>query len=112
MADRLIICKTCAAGGQASLGAEWAGDIAARAPDVNVVTTACLNICDTPISFALQADGKPTYVFAGADPAQDTDALLALLRLYADAPGGEITDARPAGQLRNCLVAKIPPLPV
>ena len=112
MPNRLVICDTCAAMGQPAQGAAWAREIADHAQDVDVVTTACLNICDTPISFALQAPGKPTYVFAGADPAQDSDALLALLRLYADAPGGDITDARPAGRLRNCLVAKIPPLPV
>ena len=86
--DRLTICDTCA----------------------DVVTTSCLNMCETPVSFALQGAGKATYLFSGTMPGSDTDDLMELLKLYLNAPDGWIADARKAGRLRFCLRGSTPSL--
>ena len=78
--------------------------------DIDVTTTSCLNMCDTPLSFALQGPQKATYLFTGADPETDTQDMLGLLRLYADAPDGWITEAQAAGRLRLCLQGRVPKL--
>lgn len=84
-----------------------AAAITARGWDVRM--HGCLSVCAEPVSLAVQADGKATYVFAGLTPddAADVDAFLAL---YDNAPGGWIDDARPAGRLRFCLKARVPAL--
>lgn len=51
--------------------------------------------------------GKDVYLFAGVG-AGDVDDAVALVRLYGEAPGGTITDARAAGRLRECLVGRVP----
>lgn len=114
MTVRLVICDTCAKVGEMPRGADWAPGVRAAFADQNldidVVTTSCLNVCDDPLTFALQGDGRATYVFSGALPDQDIDDLCGLARLYLDAPEGWITDARKAGRLRDCLVARVPVL--
>lgn len=109
---QLVICDTCAALGDRAKGTDWAGEIraAAKGIDVNVKTTSCMNMCASPVSFALQAAGKATYLFSKGDPDTDTENLIALLRLYDAAPDGVITDARGIGRLRNCLVGLVPKL--
>ena len=110
MADRLVICDTCAALGDTAKGADWAKTLRGVVKGVEVKTVSCLNICDRPVSLAVQGKGKPTYVFGDTDPDTDTDNLISLLELYQSAPKGDITDARSIGRLRHCLVAKIPAL--
>ena len=68
----------------------------------------CMNQCDTPVSLALRGEERDVYLFAGVDPARDVEDALALAQLYRDAPGGTITDARPAGRLRFCLTGRVP----
>ena len=75
---------------------------------VEFVTCSCLNMCQSPVAFAFQGAHKATYLFSGADPAQDTQDLLGLLKLYADAPEGWITEAQAAGRLRLCLQGRVP----
>ena len=112
MKDRVVICDTCAAKGAAAVGAAWVGQLSAAVAyiglDIDVMTTSCLNMCDTPLSFALQGPQKATYLFTGADPETDTQDMLGLLRLYADAPDGWITEAQAAGRLRLCLQGRVP----
>ncbi len=114
MKDRVVICDTCAAKGAAPVGAAWADQLSAAVADsgldIDVTTTSCLNMCDTPLSFALQGPQKATYLFTGADPETDTQDMLGLLRLYADAPDGWITEAQAAGRLRLCLQGRVPKL--
>ena len=78
--------------------------------DIDVLTTSCLNMCDTPLSFALQGPQKATYLFTGVDPEADTQDMLALLRLYSDAHDGWIIEAQAAGRLRLCLQGRVPKL--
>lgn len=109
MGPRVIICDTCAAVGEAPQGAAFAEKLRGRVPaGVSVETTSCMNQCDRPVSLALRAEGHDIYLFHSVDPARDLDDALALITLYAQAEGGTITDARPAGRLRHCLTGRIP----
>lgn len=105
---RVIICSTCAAPGAVPQGAAFAQDLARAVPDICVETTECMTLCDQPVSLALRGAGRDVYLFAGINPATDLDDAVALARLYAAAEGGTITDARPAGRLRHCLVGRVP----
>ena len=106
--EQVVICDTCAHTGHGPEGAAWCAHL--NTMGVCAKTTSCMNMCGQPVSFAMQAPDKPTYIFANAHPNADTDDLIALFGLYQNALGGEITNARSAGRLRHCLVAKIPPL--
>jgi len=103
LSDRLVICDTCLDGAGKALAAA----VAALVPEIRVETASCLNVCDRPIALALSGAGRDSYLFAGVDPGRDVDDLAALLRLYLRA-APTITDARPAGRLRHCLVGRIP----
>ena len=105
---RVIVCETCAAQGETPIGAEFAGRLKDLVPDnVDVETTACMNLCEQPMALALRAEGCDAYLFSGIG-ADDIEDASALARLYSEAPGGVIADARPAGRLRHCLVGRIP----
>ncbi len=108
----MTICDTCAEPGETAPGAKWAIALRKVAQDcgleVEIVTCSCLNMCQSPVAFALQGAQKATYLFSGADPAQDTQDMLGLLKLYADAPEGWITEAEAAGRLRLCLRGWVP----
>lgn len=98
MADRFIVCTGCAGG--AALAAALEGRIPVEVTD-------CMNVCDAPVSLAVRAEGKAAYLFTGVDPDRPDD-IAAFAALYAAAPDGQITDARPAGELRFKLVGRIP----
>lgn len=101
----MIICAGCGQG----RGAGLAERLRERVPaDIEVRLADCLNVCDRPVALALRGPGKDVYLFAGVDPETDLDDALALARLYRDAPGGTIADARPAGRLRFCLLGRVP----
>ncbi len=116
MRHTLFVCDSCCSENEQSQGAAFAKEVAARVAadpklaDVEVRTTTCLNMCDTPMAAALRAPDKMAYLFAGLRPDEDLEDTLALLRLYVEAEAGEITDARPAGRLRFCLKGRIPAL--
>ena len=96
--DRFIVCTGCTG------GADLARALAGRVP---VETTDCMNVCDKPVSLAVRATGKVAYLFTGVDPDAPED-IEAFAKLYADAEDGHIMDVRPAGELRFCLVGRIP----
>ncbi len=96
--DRFIVCTGCTGG--ADLARSLKGH-------VQVETTDCMNVCDSPVSLAVRAEGKAAYLFTGVDPDAPED-VAAFAKLYAESPDGQIMDARPAGALRFCLVGRIP----
>ena len=104
MTKRLVICETCA-----GPGVGLAEALRDHVPGWEVVMHACLSACAEPVSLAVQAEGKATYVFAGLS---DTDApdVVAFAALYDASDDGWIADARPAGRLRFCLKARVPAL--
>ena len=68
MKNRVIICETCAKNETTPSGVVWAEQLSKVVVDgslnIDVVTTACLNMCDAPLSFALQGDQKATYLLS------------------------------------------------
>ena len=105
---RVIVCETCAVQGETPIGVEFARRLRDLVPDnVHVETTACMNLCEQPMALALRAEGCEAYLFSGVVD-DDLEDASALARLYAEAPGGVIADARQAGRLRHCLVGRIP----
>jgi predicted metal-binding protein len=111
MGHVVFICETCCLKNGQVPGAEFALGLetALAGDDVDVRKVACMNMCDAPMSLALGAAGKASYLFSGVEAGDVADAA-ALTRLYIAAEKGEITDARAAGRLRLCLAGKVPAL--
>ncbi|GAD56169.1 DUF1636 family protein [Limimaricola cinnabarinus] len=107
--DCITICATCAAPGEAPEGAVLAEALREGLSDGVVVRLVdCLNVCHSPVALSIRGAGKTAYLFAGVDPATQAAEIRKLADLYAEAPGGEITDARPLGRLRHGLIGRIP----
>jgi predicted metal-binding protein len=103
MGDRITVCAGCREGAGQDLAARLGEIVGAE-----VRLTACLLACGKPLALAVSGDGKATYFFAGVDPEGQVEEVATFLNLYEGAPAGEIQDARPCGQLRFCLVGRIP----
>ena len=99
MTDRVSVCGGC--GGGALVGL-----LQARLADVALVD--CLHVCGRPVGVSFRGPGKAAYLFAGVDPVAQVDEIIAFAGLYSAAEGGVVEDARPCGQLRLCLVGRIP----
>jgi predicted metal-binding protein len=98
MGVRLVVCATCREGAGRRLAGVGA--------EVRFVD--CLNACGRPVALAVTGEGRATYLFAGVDPEAQAGEVAAFLRLFEAAPAGEVTDARPAGDLRFCLIGRVP----
>jgi predicted metal-binding protein len=119
----LIICTTCRpagadrsapAAGQTLLDAvqqAWLGRPALPGPALRLRGIACLSGCSRACTVALQAAGKPSYVFGDLAADADTAAqLLVCAELHAGRADGQLArNDRPPG-LRNQLVLRLPPL--
>lgn len=99
MTDRVSICGGCG-------GGPLVGVLQARLPDVALVE--CMHVCGRPVAVSFRGPGKAAYLFAGVDPAAQVEDIVVFAGLYAAAKGGIIDDARPCGDLRLCLVGRIP----
>lgn len=111
---RLLVCSTCARDGSsaASECARARATLSAAGLTVDVAEFACLGGCETPVSIAVMGEGRAAYVFSGLGPDWPETDLADFLALYLASPDGWIEDARPAGQLRFHLRARLPALPV
>ena len=97
---RVSVCVNCAGGMDLAraLDAELAEPVA---------RVGCMNTCARPLCLSVRQTGRAAYVFG--DMRVDQAAQVALfLGLYDAAPGGVITDARPLGDLREQLIARLP----
>ncbi len=110
MADRITICEGCRATSDvAPKGAAMAARLRALVgPETDVATTDCMIVCGKPVTVSVRATGKVAYLFSGVDPDSQTEELATFAALYAAAPDGIVDDVRPCGQLRFCLVGRIP----
>jgi predicted metal-binding protein len=107
--DCITICATCAAPGQAPEGAALAEAVRDGLREGCVLRLVdCVNVCHSPVALSIRGAGKTAYLFAGVDPAAQAAEIRKLADLYAEAAGGDITDARPLGALRHCLIGRIP----
>lgn len=104
MTKRIIICRTCEGPGLALADA-----VRNQLDGWEVALHDCLSVCAEPVSVAVQAAGKATYVFAGLGDADAPD-VIAFAGLYDMSVDGWIADARPAGRLRFCLKSRVPAL--
>ncbi len=108
MGHKLFICETCADQSGDVPGPALAEAVRTKVtPQVEVILTPCMNLCDAPVSLALRAPGKMAYLFSGVE-AGDVDDIVALSQLYENTKDGIIEDARPAGRLRFCLKGRVP----
>ncbi len=101
----VTVCTTCPLG-RGGFAADLAAALAAEGLGA-VATVDCMSGCTRPSALAVRAAGKTAYLF-GDVTADDLPHLLTFLRLYRDAPGGNLSDARPIGLLRLKAIARIP----
>ncbi len=109
MTDTITICAGCHADGEKPQGKALARSLRPLlGGKTNVNTTDCMNTCGHPTAVAFRAPGKPVYLFHNVDPATQTQEIADFAKAYATEKGGIVTDARPFGQLRFCLVGRVP----
>ena len=75
--------------------------------DLSVQRVSCMSGCANPPALAVRQAGKTAYLF-GRFTAEDIPSLMAFLTLYDEDPRGDIADARPLGELRFKVLARIP----
>jgi len=111
--NRLLVCATC----EREEGHTARHDCAVLrgalknaglSKEIEVEATACLGGCVLPVNISLQGEGRGTYVFDGLDVKASEDEIVTLCQMYLDLNKGWIEDARPLGDLRNRLRARIP----
>lgn len=115
MDAKLLICRECGSASDRRAGKP--GDLirasiesSSLSQQIGIEETGCMNVCDNPVTVALQGNGRATCIFAGVDAAEDIESIIATCRLYLDSPKGWIKDARGCGDLRFKLVARVPAL--
>jgi predicted metal-binding protein len=111
----LFICTTCKRGSDgALLGPGLIADLgrADLPPGFTVMGTACMSNCARPLSVALTAPGKATYMLAEIDPVEDRDALLQLAQLYATKPDGQTKLLERPKSIRRKIIGRVPGAPV
>ena len=99
MTDRVSLCGGCG-------GGVLAGLLQARLDDVVLVD--CMQVCGRPVAVSFRGAGKAAYLFAGVDPVAQVEEIVVFAGLYRDSKSGIVEDARPCGELRLCLVGRIP----
>lgn len=104
MGDKVTICGGCRPGEAPALLAGLQGLM----PGVEVAVVDCMMVCGRPVTVSFRGSGKAAYLFAGVDVVAQGAQIAAFVRMYAEAPGGIIDDARPCGDLRLCLIGRIP----
>jgi predicted metal-binding protein len=104
MTKRIVICRSCEGPGEA-----LAAQLRDQLEGWEIVLHDCLSACAEPVSMAVQATGKATYVFAGLSDADAPD-ILNFAQIFDEAADGWIADARAAGRLRFCLKSRVPAL--
>ena len=75
-----------------------------------VSSVECMGACESPVAVAIQGQGRATYLFAGVDPENDVQDMIATCRTYLGSPNGWIEDARACGRLRELLRSRVPAL--
>ena len=102
----ITLCATCALG-QGAFAETLRQALAAQALAAEVRLTDCMSGCTRPSTIAVRAPGKTAYLFGDLSES-DLPDLITFVRLYAAAPDGTFTDARPLGSLRTKAIARIP----
>jgi len=110
----LHVCLGCRAAGDddgdragARLRDALAGRLAGRS-DIRLSGVDCLSVCKRPVTVALAAPDKWTYVAADA---VDPEEVIAAAELYASSDDGRVPWRDRPPLLKSGLVARIPPQP-
>lgn len=107
MADKITICESCRSAETAPVGAALAERLRGMV-DAEVATTDCMIVCSKPVTVSFRATGKAAYLFSGVDPETQAEEIAEFARLYALADDGIVQDVRSIGQLRFCLIGRVP----
>ena len=111
--NRLLVCATC----ERAIGTTARHDcatlrgalkLAGLSDQIEVEATPCLGGCVLPVNISLQGEGRGSYVFDGLDIKSSEAEIIKLCEMYLTLDKGWINDARPLGELRNRLRARIP----
>jgi predicted metal-binding protein len=111
--NRLLICATCErtagqTGRHDCATLRGALKLAGLSDQIEVEATPCLGGCVSPVNISLQGQGRGSYVFDGLDIKASEVEIIKLCQMYLELDRGWIEDARPLGELRNHLRARIP----
>lgn len=113
MSHILFVCTTCKRGpDEAPLGPGLIDELAGAGlpAGFTVVGTACMSNCTRPLSVALAAPGKATYMLAEIDPATDRAGLIELADIYATKPDGQTKLLERPKSIRRKIIGRIPAL--
>lgn len=105
-APTLTLCRTCR-DADVALPELLAEAVAGAGLDARVQQVDCMSGCKRPQTLSVRQSGKTAYLF-GEISAGDLPDILTFLRLFRDSPDGNLTDARPLGNLRLKALARIP----
>ncbi len=113
--NRLLVCATCErTDGQTARqdAAQLRGalKLAGLSDQIEVDAVPCLGGCVAPANISLQGVGRATYVFDGLDVKTSEGEIITLCQMFLERDKGWIEDARPLGDLRNHLRARVPTL--
>jgi len=72
----------------------------------------CLAACERGCAVALRAPARWSFVQGGLDPGRDVDALVAMLELWRQAPGGLVPWRTRPEVIRRNMIARIPPMEI
>ena len=102
----LTLCRSCR-DADAALPALLAEAVAGAGLDARVQQVDCMSGCKRPQTLSVRQSGKTAYLF-GEISASDLPDILTFLQLFTHSPDGNLTDARPIGNLRLKALARIP----
>ena len=111
--NRLLVCATCerddgVTARQDCATLRGALKFAGFSEQIEVEATLCLGGCVDAVNISLQGEGRGTYVFDGLDIKTSEVEIVKLCQMFLELKKGWIEDARPLGELRNRLRARIP----
>lgn len=112
--NRLLVCATCErvedhTARQDCAVLRGALKQAGLSDAIEVDAVSCLGGCVAPVNISLQGQGRATYVFDGLDVKDAQSDIVTLSQMFLALDKGWIEDARPLGDLRNHLRARVPP---
>lgn len=107
MTDRITICISCREGNAQPKGKGLAQALRGLVT-AEVAETECMIVCARPVTVSFRAEGKAAYLFAGVDPDAQVAEIAEFARLYGESPDGVVDDVRSIGQLRFCLLGRVP----
>ena len=114
---KIRICVKCRAAGEPKgpieerMGSHLLRELrasAAQAGDLEIEPVECFKVCTRPVTIALSAPGKWTWLF-GDFPLGSTTDILDAARLYARMPDGLISKEEMPPSLKLGRIARVPP---